>query len=128
MAQAMWFFEPMPPSRFVIQEHLRQTYWRVGLSTLWIEVTNPTTPYRAEGYWGDVRLSLEWVTASALTLRLSQDAEPVVRFTSLLLGFRPLARYQENGQVVYEWRARERAARLDTLRASEGVSELVALA
>lgn len=127
MAVAHWFFEPEPPSQFAIQEHLRQTYWRAGLSTLWIECRQATPPFRAEGYWEDITLTLEWDTADWLLLKLSKDAPGVVQVTQLLLGFKPLARYVQNGQIVYEWRARNRLQRLEELRSNEALQNLETL-
>ncbi|HBY96243.1 MAG TPA: hypothetical protein DEP84_20200 [Chloroflexi bacterium] len=127
MAVAHWFFEPEPASGFVIQEHLRQTFWRAGLSTLWIECHQATPPFRAEGYWEEVALALEWDTADWLLLMLSQDAPRVVQVTQLLLGFKPLARYVQNGRVVYEWRARNRQQRLEELRGNQALENLEAL-
>lgn len=127
MAEARWFYEPLPPSRFVIQEQLRQTYWRAGLSTLWIECRQETPPFQAVGKWNDITLGLTWESADWLRLTLSQDAPRLVQITQLLLGFKPLARYVENGQIVYEWRARDRQARLEELRGNETLQNLETL-
>jgi hypothetical protein len=127
MSLATWFYEPLPPSRFVIQEHLRQTYWRAGLSTLWIETRTPSAPYQAEGRWHDVTCRLEWEPAAWLTLSLTKEAEPVVRITSLLLGFSPQLRYLANGQIVYEWRTGERTARWHELQSNGQVQDLALL-
>lgn len=127
MAEARWFFQAEPASKFVIQEHLRQTYWRAGLGTLWIECRQATLPFRAEGYWEDVAVTLEWETADWLRLTMSADAPRVVQVTQLLLGFKPLARYVQNGRVVYEWRARNRAQRLEELRDDQMLQNLETL-
>lgn len=127
MAEGRWFYEPLPPSRFAIQERLRQTYWRAGLSTLWLECRDEKPPYRVEGHWNDVSFTIEWGSADWLLLRSNKDAARLAQVTELLLGFKPLARYVQGGQIVYEWRVRSRRERLAELRADQALENVETL-
>ncbi|MGH2542587.1 MAG: hypothetical protein ACRDIB_07315 [Ardenticatenaceae bacterium] len=107
MATARWFFGREPESLFVIQEHLRQGYWRVGPSAMWIDAVQATIPYRAVGYWHDVAFELEWVPLEYVLLRSSRPEKELVRATTLLLGFKPVREAEEDGKHVVEWRPRK---------------------
>lgn len=106
MATARWFFEIEPDSKFVIQEHLRQDYWRNGPSTMWIDVVESKPPYRAVGYWHDVTLELEWMPREYVQLRTNKEAPELIRVTTLQLGFKPIRREQEGDRFIVEWRPR----------------------
>ncbi|MDQ7028385.1 MAG: hypothetical protein Q9O62_00715 [Ardenticatenia bacterium] len=121
-----WFYEQEPSSRFVIQEHLRQALWRMGLGMAWVEVERETPPYRAVVYWYDRRWTLEWEPAKYVRLSMPEDLPDVLRVMELMLGFRPLARYRQAGQMIWEWwrRRTEREARWQELSQQEGLEEL----
>ncbi|MDQ4076696.1 MAG: hypothetical protein M3220_10685 [Chloroflexota bacterium] len=106
MATARWFFQREPSSKFVIQEHLRQGYWRAGPGKLWVDAVQVTPPYKAVGYWHDVTFELEWVPLDYLLLRSNRREEELIRATNLQLGFKPSKEYEENGKHVTEWRMR----------------------
>jgi hypothetical protein len=104
MATARWFFQIEPESKFIIQEHLRQGYWRAGPSELWIEAVEVKPPYRAAGYWHDVAFELEWVPLEYVRLSANRDEPELTRATSLQLGFKPVERREEDGKLIVEWR------------------------
>jgi hypothetical protein len=106
MATARWFFTEMPSSKFIIQEHLRQDYWRSGPATMWIDAVQVTKPYKAVGYWHDVNFELEWSPREYVLLRASRKEEELIRATTLQLGFRPSRQYEEGGKYLIEWRLR----------------------
>lgn len=104
MATARWFFEPDPNSKFIVQEHLRQDYWRSGPATMWIDAVQTTPPYKAVGYWHDVNFELEWQPRDYVLLRASRKEKELIRATSLQLGFQPSRQEEEGGKYVVEWR------------------------
>jgi hypothetical protein len=106
MATARWFFDSEPNSRFIIQEHLRQDYWRNGPSQLWVEAVQTTAPYKAVGYWHDLSFELEWVPREYVLLRSNRRDDELIRVTTLQLGFKPLRVGEEEGRYVVEWRPR----------------------
>lgn len=104
MATARWFFQPhVSPSRYVVQEHLRQDFWRAGPATMWVDVTQTTIPCKAVGYWHDVNFELEWVPLEYVILRASQAATDLVKAISLQLGFQPSATTEDSGKSVVTW-------------------------
>lgn len=106
MATARWFFIEEPNSKFIIQEHLRQDYWRAGPATMWIDAVNTTEPYKAVGYWHDVNFELEWTPRQYALLRANRKEAELLRATSLQLGFKPTREYEEDGKYIVEWRLR----------------------
>ncbi|MBA3534744.1 MAG: hypothetical protein H0T73_22760 [Ardenticatenales bacterium] len=106
MATARWFFTELPESKFIIQEQLRQDYWRAGPATMWIDAVQVTKPYTAVGYWHDVNFEMEWSPREYLFLRANRKEEELIRATTLQLGFRPTRQYEEDGKYVIEWRLR----------------------
>ena len=104
MATARWFYQPhVSPSRYVVQEHLRQDFWRAGPATMWVDVTQTTPPCKAVGYWHDVNFELEWIPRDYVTLRASQTANDLVKAISLQLGFQPSGNSDDNGKSVVTW-------------------------
>lgn len=104
MATARWFYTDEPNSKFVIQEHLRQEYWRVGPAQMWIEATQATPPFKAVGYWHDLNFELEWMPRDYVLLRLDRPEPELNRATTLQLGFKPAREYDEVGKHIVEWR------------------------
>lgn len=121
-----WFYEPQPPSRFVIQEHLRQSLWRGGLSTSWIDVEQAEPPHRASGRWRDLTFTIEWERARRLTLISSEKSQELREIMEHVLGFAPLASYTQDEQCVVEWwrRPEEREERWKELQQDESLDEL----
>ncbi len=109
MATARWFFQSEPDSRFVIQEHLRQDFWRAGPAALWIEVVKSTSPFLAAGYWHDVTFDLEWESQTVVRLRASRQEPELIRALTLQLGFKPTHQGEEQGKHLAEWRLRQQA-------------------
>ncbi len=105
MATARWFFQREPHSRFVIQEHLRQGYWRAGPANMWIDAVDADAPYKAVGYWHDVSFELEWMPREYVVLRANRPEAELIRATTLQLGFQPARQYEDAGKHVAEWRA-----------------------
>lgn len=103
MATARWFFESEPNSKFVIQEHLRQDYWRAGPAQLWVDAVQTTPPYKAVGYWHDVSFELEWIPREYVELRCSRKEPELIRATTLQLGFRPAHEGEEGGKYLVAW-------------------------
>lgn len=121
-----WFYEPQPPSRFVIQEHLRQAVWRSGLSSAWVDVDSTEEPYRATVRWRDMTYTLEWETAKRLTLRASRPDDELIDVWEHIIGFEPLASYTQGDEYVVEWwrRREEREARWEELEQDEALEDL----
>jgi hypothetical protein len=120
MASARWFYTDEPNSRFVIQEHLRQEYWRIGPAQMWIEATQTTPPYKAVGYWHDLNFELEWMPREYALLRLNRKEPELTRATTLQLGFKPTREYEEGGRHIVEWRMQ---GGLPSASASTSISE-----
>lgn len=110
MPTARWFFEPEVNSKFVLQEHLRQDFWRSGPSTLWVDAVQTTPPYKAVGYWHDLTFEIEWVPRDYVILRANRADKEILRATTLQLGFKPARQGEEGGQYVTEWRLRPAGA------------------
>lgn len=104
MATARWFYDDLPDSGFVISEHLRQNFWRVGPSAMWLDVVQSTAPYLARGYWREARFDLEWVPRQYVILRTTAEAKELERATALQLGFKATGRSEAEGKQVIEWR------------------------
>lgn len=104
MATARWFYDDEPDSGFVIQEHLRQNYWRVGPSSMWVDVVKSTPPFQARGYWREAKFDLEWQPRVYVRLSTTAEAKELERVTSLQLGFKATDRREEEGRQVIEWR------------------------
>src|SRR5438067_209912 len=116
MSAAQYWYETNPGMNlYDISEHLRQSLWRYGLGTAWVQATRAEPPYTAEGRWHDVLFSLEWAPQQYVILRMSANEKDIEQAISTVLGFKPLFRYTDGVQQVYEWRQAERAARWNEL-------------
>jgi hypothetical protein len=121
---AQWFFADFPPSRSAIENALRLTFWKAGLTRMWFSCVKETAPFECRGEWGDVAFTMEWEPKDYLRLKMQAPSQELLNAFERVLRHKALAAYKNgDGRVVVEWRARNADARYQELQTS-GVSNL----
>jgi hypothetical protein len=121
---ANWFFTQYAPARSVIENDLRLSFWKAGLTRMWFSCTKETAPLECQGLWGDEAFVIEWEPKNYLLLKMKVPNQDLLNAFERVLKHKALAAYRNGGgRVVVEWRAKSVDARFDELKAS-GVSDL----
>jgi hypothetical protein len=121
---AEWFFTNFPPSRSVIENELRLSFWHAGFGRMWFGCVKETAPFECQGEWGDTDFSMEWEPKNYLLLKMKTPNQDLLNAFERVLKHKALAAYKNgNGSVVVEWRVKNADARFQELQAS-GVGSL----
>lgn len=119
-----WFFTEYSPSRSVIENDLRLSFWKAGFGKMFFSCTKDTVPYECRGEWGDIDFNIEWEPKNYLLLKMKAPDQKLLEAFERVLKHKAFAAYKSgNGSIVVEWRARNSNARFQELQTS-GVSDL----
>jgi hypothetical protein len=62
------------------------------------------SPYRVEGTWEKMRLTMEWEVRKYFVLEADKESKPLITVCSEVLGFRPTVSYTDgDGKHYTEW-------------------------
>ncbi len=115
-----WFYREPEHRAYFIEERLNHTFWSNRINGLYLNCTSETSPFKVEGVWSDLPLSMEWVPNEYLRLAIapSDAVVPLVTGVKEILGFEPTVSYADGGQSVYEWIVTGAEERLRELQSS----------
>ncbi len=123
MSVNSWFFTKFPPSRSVIENDVRLSFWKAGYGKMFFVCVQDTAPFACTGEWGDAEFALEWEPQNYVRLKMPAPNQDLLLAFENVLHHKALAAYKENNGVVVEWRAKNADARFAELQAA-GVAEL----
>lgn len=118
----LWLFTDYPPSRWVIEQDLREKFWFAGFKSMWISCLKNTPPFECVAEWRGVEFSFEWEPKNYLLLKMKTPNQDLLDAFEKMLKHNALAAYKKDNTVLVEWRVTNAEARLQELQAS-GVAE-----
>jgi hypothetical protein len=114
---ANWFVTRPSPARSVIENELRLSFWKAGLSAMWFSCTRAIVPFECLGFWDEKEFLIEWEPMNYLFLRMKAPNQDLLLAFERVLGHKALAAYRDgDGTVVVEWRVKDSDVRFDELR------------
>lgn len=118
-----WLFQSYPPSRAIIENHLRLAFWHAGVVHMWFTCTKETPPFECQGFWDGEEFTIEWEPKRYLLLKMRAPNQNLLNIFERVLTHKALAAYRNGNQVIVEWRVQGADARFAELQAC-GVAEL----
>jgi hypothetical protein len=107
-----WFYNEPEHRPYYIEERVNQTLWASRFGSIYLDCTHAESPFKMEGKWNGVSVTIEWVPNKWFTLRTDKEDSTLIRGFRQVLDFLPTLTYtEEDGTVVTEWHRGEEAAR-----------------
>lgn len=68
-----WFYTEPEHRPYYIEERVNQNLWASRFGSIYLDCVRAEPPFRMEGVWNEIALSIEWVPNTWFTLRASQE-------------------------------------------------------
>ncbi len=99
-----WFYSEPEHRPYYIEERVNQNLWATRFGSIYLDCVHAEPPFRMEGVWNGINVSIEWKPNSWFTLRSSKEDRTLISGFAQVLGFSPALSYtDENGVYVVEW-------------------------
>ncbi|GAB4545350.1 MAG: hypothetical protein OHK0023_03490 [Anaerolineae bacterium] len=99
-----WFYAEPEHRPYYIEERVNQNLWAMRFGGIYLDCVSAEPPFRMEGKWNDIALTMEWVPNRYLRLTADQENKVLVAGYSQMLQMPPLFSYvDENGIFTVEW-------------------------
>lgn len=118
-----WFYSEPEHRAYLIEERVNHTFWTNRIAGIYLDCTSDTPPFRLEGEWREMPVTLEWVPQDylILTTRPGGDADSLIVGLKEILGFIPTVSFVgPDGLLHVEWRLKQAAERLRAIQAESG--------
>jgi hypothetical protein len=101
---ATWFYRQPEKSPYLLAERVRTTFWDMRLGGLWLDTISAQGPIMLAGTYNGAQVTMEWEPNQWLRLATSPASPPLVQGLRIILGRKPVIRYQDaDGRTVWEW-------------------------
>jgi hypothetical protein len=112
-----WFYTEPEHRPYYIEERVNQTLWATRFGSIYLSCTHAEPPFKMEGVWNGISLTIEWVPNQWFTLRANKEDRTLVGGFAQVLQFPPTLSYtDENDTFVAEWRRVDAAKRLQQIQ------------
>ncbi len=99
-----WFYNEPEHRPYYIEERVNQNLWASRFGSIYLDCTRAEPPFKMEGKWNGITLSIEWLPNKWFVLRSSKEDRTVITAFAQILQFLPTLTYStEDGTVVTEW-------------------------
>ncbi|HLY27122.1 MAG TPA: hypothetical protein VKQ72_12330 [Aggregatilineales bacterium] len=99
-----WFYNEPEHRPYYIEERVNQNLWATRFGSIYLDCVRAEPPFRMEGVWHDITVSIEWKPNAWFTLRSSKEDRTLIGGFVQVLGFAPALSYNdENGVFIVEW-------------------------
>src|SRR5258706_10653779 len=99
-----WFYNEPEHRPYYIEERVNQNLWATRFGSIYLDCVRAEPPFRMEGVWNGITLSIEWVPNTWFTLRSDKEDRTLVTGFAQVLQFPPTLSYSdENGEFTAEW-------------------------
>lgn len=108
-----WFYNEPEHRPYYIEERVNSNLWATRFGSIYLDCVRAEPPFKMEGKWNGIDLSIEWLPKQWFVLRSSKEDKTLITGFAQVLQFLPLLTFtQEDGTVVTEWqRVPENASR-----------------
>lgn len=99
-----WFYNEPEHRPYYIEERVNQNLWATRFGSIYLDCTRAEPPFKMEGRWNNIDLSIEWLPNKWFVLRSSKEDRTLITGFAQVLQFLPTLTYtEEDGTVVTEW-------------------------
>ncbi len=112
-----WFYNEPEHRPYYLEERVNQNLWASRFGSIYLDCVRAEPPFRMEGVWNGITVSIEWVPKDWFVLRSSQENRTLLGGFAQVLQFPPSFSYiDDNGEFVAEWRRANAEKRLQEIR------------
>ncbi|HVO41056.1 MAG TPA: hypothetical protein VMT34_00460 [Aggregatilineales bacterium] len=120
-----WFYSEPEHRPYYIEERVNQTLWAARFGTLYLDCVRAEPPFRMEGVWHGVHVTIEWVPNDWFMLTTDKEAKDLITGFAQVLQFPPtLSYFNPEGQSIAEWRRKDAAKRLQESQGQPQYSDI----
>jgi hypothetical protein len=122
-----WFYREPENNSYLLTERLNGNFWQERVVEVYWRCTQAESPCRAQGFWRDHILEMEWVPGEWLALKAPADADVsslVASIAKRILAMRASLTYIDaQNRQVFEWHADGGKKRWQELQGQAGFSK-----
>jgi hypothetical protein len=112
-----WFYNEPEHRPYYLEERVNQNLWAARFGSIYLDCVRAEPPFRMEGVWNGITLSIEWVPNNWFTLRSTEENRTLITGFAQILQFPPTFSFtDENGEFVAEWHRQDGAKRLQEIQ------------
>jgi hypothetical protein len=112
-----WFYNEPEHRPYYIEERVNSNLWATRFGSIYLDCVRAEPPFKMEGVWNGINVTIEWVPNTWFVLRSSQEDRTLVSGFAQVLQFPPTIGYTDvNGDFVAEWRRADAAKRLQEIQ------------
>jgi hypothetical protein len=112
-----WFYTEPEHRPYYIEERVNQNLWATRFGSIYLDCVRAEPPFRMEGVWNGVTLSIEWMPNDWLTLRTDKENLTLVQGFARVLALNPVVSYiTSDGEYVTEWRRKDADKRMQEIK------------
>ncbi len=122
-----WFYREPEHDAYLLEERVNHTFWANRIYALYLDCTNAEPPFRMEGVWHDLPVTVEWVPNQyfTLTTQPGELADMLIVGVKEVLGFKPAISYVDpSGQLTVEWLVGDAAERVQEIQGNPNYSQI----
>lgn len=101
-----WFYADPEHRPYLIEERVNHTFWGNRITEIYLKCVHAEPPFRMEGEWRGIPLTLEWTPGDHLILmtQAENDVNLLLVGVKEILGFPPTISYVDpSGMLKVEW-------------------------
>lgn len=112
-----WFYTEPEHRPYYIEERVNQNLWASRFGSIYLDCVHAEPPFRMEGAWNDVKVSIEWVPNTWFKLLSEKDDRTLVAGFAQVLQLTPSFSYiDENGTFHCEWWRKDAEKHYDNIK------------
>jgi hypothetical protein len=112
-----WFYTEPEHRPYYIEERVNQNLWATRFGSIYLDCVRAEPPFRMEGVWNGIRVTIEWVPNQWFTLRTDKEDTTLLVGFSQVLHLTPTVSYlDDNGEFIVEWRRSDAEKRLQEIQ------------
>jgi hypothetical protein len=99
-----WFYTEPEHRPYFIEERVNQNLWATRFGSIYLDCVRAEPPFRMEGKWNGIDLSIEWLPNKWFVLRATRDDKTLVTGFAQVLQMLPVITFTDtDGTIVTEW-------------------------
>src|SRR5512133_2991527 len=96
-----WFYNEPEHRPYYLEERVNQNLWASRFGSIYLDCVRAEPPFRMEGVWNGITVSIEWVPKDWFILRSSKEDRTLLTGFAQVLQFPPSFSYaDDNGDFV----------------------------
>lgn len=122
-----WFYQEPEHRAYYLEERVNHTFWANRITGLYLNCANEEPPFRMNGVWRDMPVTIEWVPREyfRLVTQPGDQADLLIIGVKDILGLLPTVSFVDReGKLVAEWYAQGGERRLQEIQGDPSFREI----